>query len=96
MQEEAELDEIVKLGLAGHKGVFGIAFHQVIHAGKAADGLFPRLGKAPQPRHVDVRVAHAGFGGVCPAAEAVVKFRAQILARFGRRLRCPGPAGPAG
>ena len=24
------LDEIVKLGLAGHKGVFGIAFHQVI------------------------------------------------------------------
>ena len=80
------LDEIVKLGLAGHKGVFGIAFHQVIHAGKAADGLFPRLGKAPQPRHVDVRVAHAGFGGVCPAAEAVVKFRAQILARVPHAL----------
>ena len=53
---QSRLTEIVKLGLAGHKGVFWIAFHQVIHAGKSCGWRFSRVwAKAPQPRHADVR-----------------------------------------
>ena len=72
-------DKVVELGLAGEEEVFGVAVHQVVDGGKAADGLFPGLGQGPQPGHVDVGVAHAGFGDRGLAADPLVKLGAQVL-----------------
>ena len=75
--------KIIELRLAGQELVLGVAVHQIVDGGKAADGLFPRLGQRPEPGHVDVGVADTVHRDRLPQAEALVKFLFHIAAGGG-------------
>ena len=75
--------KIIELRLAGQELVLGVAVHQIVDGGKAADGLFPRLGQRPEPGHVDVGVADTVHRDRLPLAEALVKFLFHIAAGGG-------------
>ena len=57
-------DVLVKLRLTGHETVFRIPVHQFQDRGKTADRLVFRHRQGPEPRHVDVGVAHTADGGL--------------------------------
>ena len=77
------LNILIKLRLAGHEDILGIATHQLQHSGEASDSLILRDGQRPEPRHVDVGVAHATHQGL-RRTRLRVQTLPQMLFRPGR------------
>ncbi len=70
------------MGLAGHKPISRIFFHEFQHSGKASAYFLPGLLHGPPPRHINVGMTDTGSHHLLPACHVRIQSLFEILFRL--------------
>ena len=82
----ALLQEVVQLGLTGHKLVVRVLLHEFEYRGKAAANLLAGLGNRPPPCHIDVGMPDAAGNNLVMPGQIRVQRFGKVSAGSGNAL----------